>query len=452
MLIARHAVATLAALATATLGSITVIAPGAQAADSRAVTDYGFKGRAFGSVAKAEPLAVGSGPSAPARLGCTREAGIRRANHVAETGGQVGSALHVTGVDNTASSYRSKRNVGSRSTSTIARAVLGDPNGSHLTITGLRTVTHAFAKREDGTMHARSSATSAGISGETGTPLDDVLDPAGATLQDLLEALAEESGGTLEVPGLGKLKLGSTHNRVRRGHATSAASALRGTLYGQDSVSGGGDDVRFVLGKSQSVIYEDMRSGVFSGRAVPLEASLLGDLVDLGRIQDRPLPCPGTDGVVRESAVVGGDLGGLDQLVLGQVSTRVFGLQREDRSATAWTSSRASDLFVANEEHEITIKDAQGRANVATNAKGQVTRKTKRGSGVGAVVVDGETQEPPRPGDVIEVPGLAKLEFFLVDRATRGLQVTAVRISLLDGTETDSVINLGQARTYIKRS
>ena len=64
-------------------------------------------------------------------------------------------------------------------------------------------------------------------------------------------------------------------------------------------------------------------------------------------------------------------------------------------------------------------------------------------------MIDGEEHAIPDPGQAINVPGVAKLEFFRTVRSKRGLQVAALRVSLLDGT--GAVIDLGQARTYIAR-
>lgn len=448
--ITRRPVAVVTAVATAALASISLSPSGAQAADRRVVTDYGFEGRAFGSVAKAEPLGVGSSPTAPTWLGCTRKAGVNRTNFVAETGGEAGSVFHVAGVDNATRSYRDKTSVGTRSTSTIAEAVLGDPEGPHISIVGLRTKAKSFATRSNGKLHATSSATSTDISGQTGTPLDDLLNPAGATLQDLLDALSEEPGNQLEVPGLGKLQVGNSRQRVTKTRATSAASALRGVLYGQDGVSGGGDDVTFVLGKTQAVVHEGLTSGVFRGRAVPLEAGLLGNLLNIGRVNDRPLPCPGTGGKVKSSGTVDGDVGNAALIDPGVLQTRVFGVQRANRSAKAWTESRVADLVLGG--GQVVLSGIVGRVNVATDRDGRITRNNIAGSTIGELVVNGEVQRPPRPGDTLEIEGLARLEFFVGKKDSRGRHVTAVRVTLLDGTEVDSVINLGHARTYIKRS
>ena len=61
--------------------------------------------------------------------------------------------------------------------------------------------------------------------------------------------------------------------------AVLALVAVAGLVVALLLASGGDDDVKFVLGKTQAVVYEDLPAGVFSGRAIPLEAGLLGELL-----------------------------------------------------------------------------------------------------------------------------------------------------------------------------
>jgi hypothetical protein len=44
------------------------------------------------------------------------------------------------------------------------------------------------------------------------------------------------------------------------------------------------------------------------------------------------------------------------------------------------------------------------------------------------------------------------VEFFDTERGTRGISMTAVRVTLLQGTAAGSIIELGKAQAYIKRS
>lgn len=444
----RHVASLLSVALTATT-AIAVTGAASASPLERRQTDYGFSGWAYGSVAKAESLGVGSGRSAPAWLGCTRLAGSKRHNFVAATGGEAGSALKVTGVDNAMRSYRNRRTLGTRSTSSVAEAVLGDPTGPTLTVTKLRTRSTAFANRGTGKLGARGSARASDVVADTGTPLDLVLNEAGNGFATLLAEI-EEAGGTLLIPGLGEIQRGERTLKEGRHAAIARTSALRARLFGADGLPGGNDDVRVVLARSRAAIHDDLRSGVFKGRAVPLQGVVAGDLLRVGRVHARPLPCAGTRGNVRASGLVDADLGNAEMFDADGLSARVFGVQRRNRSARAWTASRVAGLSLGG--GEVTLSGITGRVNVSTDRRGRVVRNDIRGSRIGELVIGGEPQAAPSPGDVVEVPGVGTLEFFLRERGRRGSKVTAVRVTLAPGTPGESVIDLGQARTFVQRN
>lgn len=449
------------ALSAAALTAITLStwAPAAAAPPSSApspaartgvATDYGFAGRAYGSVAKASPMAAGSAPSAPTFLACTTRAGVARDNFVASTGGGAGSALEVTRAANSTRSYRSRNQMGTRSVSRVADAVLGTPDGAHITLEGVRTVAKAYVQRRTGRLRASATTTADRVEGHTGTPLDRVLAEAGsgAGLDALLEAVAD-AGGTLLVPGLGELQAGEGVTRSRRTKAVARVSALKAKLYGEDGLPGGGDDVRAVVARSRAVVYDKVTGGVFRGRSIPLESRVGGGLLEVGRVVDKPMPCPGTGGKVQQLAASGLDLGRADLIEVATLRARVHGVQ-DGRSARGWSDATVSSVELGG--GEVRITGLTGRVNVRTDARGSVVRNDIRGSRVGSLVIGGERQRAPRPGDVIEVPDLATLEFFLRERGARGADVVALRVTLLPGTPGESVIDLGHARTYLTRS
>lgn len=428
---------------TAGVTTMTMTAPPATAASDNRVTDYGFGGRAYGTRAKVEALGADSARTVPAHLGCTRRTGVNRTNALAETGSGAGAALTLEGVDNRSWSYRNRKQVGSRSRSKVGRVVLGDPDGPHIGIRALVTNSRAFASRRTGRLGARSGFSAGRVNLETGTPLDQV----GDGLDDLLGEIGAEPGNELAIPGLGVLSLGSKRNVVRRTRANSNAIALKALLYGADTRRGGGDDVRVILGKSRSTIYRDQRAGVFRGKGVPLQANLLGDLARVGRVNDLPLPCPGTAGKVKRAATADLDPLNAGLLDLGALEARTFGKPRRNRSARAWTESSVSSLDLGG---QIELTAIKGRADVATTRTGKITKRSIRGSEIGSLRINGQRRAIPAPGRSIEVPGVARLRFFLTDRSRRGLQTTAVRVTLLDGS--GATIDLGSAQTYIRRN
>ncbi len=97
--------------------------------------------------------------------------------------------------------------------------------------------------------------------------------------------------------------------------------------------------------------------------------------------------------------------------------------------------------------HNVVIRGIVAQANVK-RAHGDVVRNAA-GTTVGEVTVNGETRSFPDT-DVLEIPGVARLERHIVRRTTNGIQVTALRVTLLDGS--GAVLNLGQARLTIRGS
>lgn len=433
----------LAVGATTLTAGVATIALSSSAAAGDRVTDYGFTGRAYGTQAKAEAAGAESARSVPAYLGCTRRTGVNRTNTLAKTGAGTGAALKLEGVDNRTWSYRTKKQVGTRSKSKVARAVLGDPEGPHIELRALVTNARAFAVKRSGKLDARSAFSAGAVDLKTGTDLDDV----GGGLGGLLDEIGAQPGNELEIPGLGVLALGSKRKVVQAARANANAIALKARLFGADTVSGGGDDISVTLGKSRATILKDLRAGVFRGKGVPLEAELLDDLVRVGRVNDLPLPCPGTKGKVKRAATADLDPVNAGLVDAGALEARTYGLARDNRSAKAWTESSVASLDIGG---QIQLSAIRGRANVATTRSGKIKGRNIRGSRIGSLTINGETQAIPDPGDSIEVPGLARLDFFLTDRSARGLTTTALRVTLLDGS--GATIDLGSARTFVNRS
>lgn len=68
------------------------------------------------------------------------------------------------------------------------------------------------------------------------------------------------------------------------------------------------------------------------------------------------------------------------------------------------------------------------------------------GTTIGTIIANGEPQTFPDT-DVLEIPGVARLERNIVKKTPNGMSVISLRITLLDGT--GAVLNLGLARLEI---
>ena len=432
------------------MGGAVALGSGPAAADT--VTDYGFAGTAYGTKADAEQVVLKSGRTAYATLGCTRVAGRTVVRDLAAADAPSGNpGLRVGAVHSVARTYktRSTGRVGTRTTNQLARVVLGDPSGMHMTIRGLSTVADAWATR-DSRLHARSTFDSGDISLASGTPLDAMFAGANDTIGDLFDAIRSAPGDVLVVPGIGAFTEGSTSDKAGTSAAISSAIALRVTLYGADQMAAGGDDTRVTIGRAQARILRRLPSGVMRGNAYGLAATALAGQASVGPLAEQPLPCKGTGGQVRSNDAAGLDVGNAGVIRAGTSGGRVYGIQRADRSAKAWTEGRLAGLTLGSGESQVRLRGIVGQANVSRSPSGRL-RTSIRGSEIGSLTVGGERRAIPDPGQTLEVPGVARLTFFVKDTGAAGISVVAVRIRLLDGTAGVSTIDAGVAKAAIKR-
>ena len=140
------------------------------------------------------------------------------------------------------------------------------------------------------------------------------------------------------------------------------------------------------------------------------------------------------------------------QLVASGLRGRSFGEQSDSGAASAWTEGSVANLKLG----PLTIKGIVGRANVAQNKSGEITKNNIKGSSIAEIVVDGESQGGFGPGEagqipVDEIPGVAKIQLFVKDKTNRGMRVSAVVITMLPDTPGLSVVRLGNAAAHIKR-
>jgi len=447
---------------TAVLACGTVFAGGAvvtttPAQAAQTVTNYAFNGSAYGTHVSVNPLGVKSGPTAFSYLGCTRLTGIHRERSVAAVNAPNESAvLSVGAVESVSRTYRMVGGrVGMRSNNRIAKVVLGDPAGLNISIQGLRTQSDAYATK-DGKLHAQSSFSSVDISANLPDgpldPLEGLLNQAGASIDTLITQLMQAANNNIVIPGLGRIALGRTQNRIYTKFAVSNAVALRVTLFGPNGVEdeGPGDDVDVVIGRSRSRIAREVPSGVMTGAAHALSASALDNVVTLGPFAERPLPCEGTRGQIRRTDVAGVNLLNADVLGAGVATSRVYGIQRADGYVKAWTEGRLANVTLAAGDTSLVINGIVGRANVVMSKNGTIY-KSIAGSHVLSLKAGDTTYSIPKPGMPLEIPGVAIIRTFVTEKTKRTIKVTAIRITLLPGTPGETIVNLGVAKAGIRR-
>lgn len=454
--LARAAAAATGLLLTAA-GTVSLAVAPASAAVS--TTQFGFQTTAYGTRVTAEDVALASGRTAFSYISCTRLAGRSAHNYVGELAApQADPQIHVQGVTSQNQTFRHPRRheVGARGTNVIAGAVIGDPQGAHIALTGLRTVAEVAHRPGGWATTTQVTWKSLDIVPATGTPLDDatkkLLDTLDQGVQPVIKVLTDQAA-PVEIPGVGSIAFGwerRTGNRFP-GRASAGAYALRIHLYGADQRADTADDAQVALGRAWAHMSTGLPAGVMHGVGYAADADLAGGAARLGRVAAQPLPCSGTAGRTQVNHTVGLDLADAGAVQLGAMSGRAWGVQRKNGYARAWTEGSVASVALGTGDQRVVIKGIVGRATVRQAASGRVTANSA-GSTIGSLTVGGEPRAVPAPGQDLTVPGLATIRFLVTQRGRRSATVTAVRITLLDGTTAGSVINLGNASARISRT
>jgi hypothetical protein len=180
-----------------------------------------------------------------------------------------------------------------------------------------------------------------------------------------------------------------------------------------------------------------------AGRSMGARATAVGGVAKVGQTPLSLMPCSGTDGKVRSKSIVG--VNPAPGLELRNLTSR----QRGTQGATKASGTEFGRVGVAEiNDADILIKNIVGQVNVVTGAES--SRRNTNGTDVGTVMIQGQEQTFP-DSDVIEVPGVVKLERSIVDRTEHGISVIALQVTLFDGQgQVESVVNLGEAALSIK--
>lgn len=427
------------------------------------LTNYSFTGWAYGTKISANPLGLEVGKTAYNTIGCTRQAGKNKEVSVASVApGGDASPIRIDAAKTWMSTYKKNGRVGIRSASEVGKVVIGNDTLGNITIDGLRTNADAYADK-NGNLHAESSFTSVDISANLVPvitanpqlepilgPLQDLLNQVGATVGDLLEQIAQAAGQKIEIPGVAVLKLGVTWNKVTKLNAYSAASALRVYIPGLDGKINTADDVQITVGRGRSDLAKDVPVGLMTGKTHAVDVSLLDGSATLGPLGEKRMHCEGTRGQIKEADLVGLNLLGLDVVDAGVGHNRVFGTFKLNGYRKAWTETSLASVTLGTGDTSLKIDAVVARATAVRRKDGKISL-SRKGTQVGGITVAGQSYALPAPGEILEIPGVALIESNVTVRRTRSIEVTALRVTLLDGTAAESVVNIGYARAAILR-
>ena len=383
----------------------------------RTPTHYAMAGLGFGT--------AGSGGLAPAAddatafqaIGCTNRAGIVKGNHVETT--TVPGLGNLENVTTKLWTTHSGDVVASHSRHSIERLTLASSGMGSLEINAIRSTVRAF---HNATGYHGSTATHVGslVYTPTAGPAQQIPVPT--------------PGHPATVPGLATIAIGDATKTVGNAgaHVTANALDIRVTASGS----------RFRVAHTGAKIDGGVTKGTFAGSSSGSHGNAADGNASLGRQPLLLMPCQGTRGEVRTKSTTRSDLG--NNVVANNIATRELGAQL---ATAAKGYERASIASVDIGGQDVVVRGIVGQANV-TRSHGDVVRNAA-GTTIGEVTVNGETRKFPDTG-VLEIPGVARLERHIVHRTPNGIQVTALRVTLLDGS--GAVLDFGQARLRIRGS
>lgn len=461
-------VAGASALAVGLTGAVVLTTAPAQA--RTVLTDYGLQSTAFGTRVISNNVSLNAGRTAFAWISCTRLAGVNKdnspnaANYLAASNTPKNNPwVQLGAVTSDNRSFRKDDGdiVGITATNKIASLTLTGPAESEgatvplFRLEGLTTKATAYAKNDR--FHAETLVTSADVDLQlpAETPIDAELEALLGAVNDgigaVLEVIDQTDDNAIDIPGLGVLRLGYERVAEYKNYASAAAYTLRVQLAGADGAIDTDDDSEIQVGRSRARINRNLPAGVMNGYGYALDLSAADELLSIGRTGLQVLPCQGTNGEIRGVTVPAQDI--LDGAVdLGAMHGLVYGIQRKDGTGSAWTKGKVSEIALGSGDERLEIRGIVGVAKVRKTESGKIIRSIK-GSTIGSLTVGTETFTSDEiPTDPIVIDGLGKVEFFLKEKNTRGIKVTAVRITLDPGESSETVINLGNARTMLKKA
>jgi hypothetical protein len=418
----KKIVSTISTLAVASAGVLYAAPSDAGQAHKphREATNFAFKGSGYGTKATGGQVPVGSDTSAFQAFGCSNMAGSRHENFVAVE--QLPGAGQAEEITTKLATSSAAGETASTSRSHVARVVFGQAGGGSVEITSITSVAKALYDNQGFDSQITST-----IGGITVTP------PAG----DPQTIPVPSPGQSVPLPGVGTLTLGTGTHSANGRSASAVADGIRVDLTASDT------SVR--IAHTAAKLERGVVSGLMAGNSLSARSSFVGGVAQLGKTPLSVMPCRGTDGLERVKSIA--SVTPSPGVELRNLTSRQLGTQG---SATS-SGTEFGRVGVAEfNDADILVKNVIGQVNVVTSA--DKTSRSTDGTEVGKVMVQGEEREFP-DSDVINIPGVARLQRSIVERTPNGISVIALRVTLFDGQgQVESILNLGEAALAIKNA
>jgi hypothetical protein len=412
----------LALVAVGTLsGTLLAAGPSTGAnADQRAATPhyvpFALKASGFGSKAVGGQAPADSSATAFMAVGCATRAGIDKENHEADStvpglgkASDVKTELWTRDVDGVVSTY---------SQNTTNKLVIAQSGLGSIQIKAITALAHSFHDAK-------------GFHAETTTSVGTIqfVPPGGGAPQELD---IPTPGNPVEVPGLATITIGKSTKHVDADGAKAQANAL----IVHKTASG----TKSTVGQAKAQVLDGVKHGTFHGYSAGTSSLSADGNVSNGRTPLSLMPCQSTDGKVTTKKIEDSDLGG--SVLASGLQSQQFSEQRATKSV-AWERGSVAHLTLGGDQ--LDVNGIIGKVT-AVREGNKVTTDIK-GSTVGTITANGQEQQFPDT-DMLNIPGVAKLERFITEKTRNGISVIALRITLLDGS--GSVIDLGQAKIAIR--
>lgn len=380
-------------------------------------TPYAFRAVSYGTRVRGGQIPASSGTTSYQAIACTNQLGTAKENQVATV--DLPGLGQVQGVHTTTGTTGSGDDVSTYATHEIAGLNLQVPNVLGLQVKGIQA--SSVASHDATGYHASTDVAVARLT----------LTVAGQVAVDLP---IPKPGAPVDVPGLLSISIGKEKKVTTDGSAAAKADGLLIKILPTHT------SIR--VAHTATKLDTGIKRGLFYGKANATQVRALSDLVRSGPQPLQVMPCQGTDGNVRSKSLAATGIPGVLQVTAG--GTELSGKQT-DRKANGYTTASVGHADVLN---GVLVLDAiRARAHVS-RTKGHVDADTE-GTGVGQVLLNGQPV-PLDSLDGLEVPGVLRVDTDVETKSKAGIEVVAVRITLLDGS--GAVIDLGHALLNIAGS
>ena len=362
-------------------------------------------------------LPVSSGTTSYQAIACTNQLGTAKENQVATV--DLPGLGQVQGVHATTGTTGHGDNVSTYATHEIAGVTLDVPDVLGLQIKAIQA--SSIASHDASGYHATTDVKVGRI----------VLTVAGQPAVDLP---IPKPGAPIVVPGLLSISIGKEKHVTSPAGATAKAEGLVIQVIATKT--------RVQVAHTATKLDTGVKRGLFFGKANATQVQALGSVVRSGPQPLQVMPCLGTGGKVRSKSLAAVSVPGV--LQVDAAGAAASGKQDKKR-AGGFTSASIAHANVLN---GVLVLDAiRAKAHV-TRSKHHVDVDTD-GTTIGEILLNGQPISLAALDD-LEIPGVLKVDTNVVTKKKTGVDVVAVRITLLNGS--GAVIDLAHASLAIAGS